>query len=204
MRVLLNEDAVNAVLAWWRELHPSADGRGGNRGGRARLRRADTPLEALLEAETQALIGGVLAAQGGSHARSRAADVTLQTRLAILAMALAQVDPNKKKDDASFAAMLGRTSEGRHAGQDDRRRLSPARFGALLRAADDPESLCRLLRRALKVSGDAAFNVRKFVRDILAFDEDTRRDWTFEYYQTRRPEPKDTGTDTDLPHVADA
>ncbi|WP_428697126.1 type I-E CRISPR-associated protein Cse2/CasB [Stappia sp.] len=203
MRVFLNDEAVNAVLAWWHELHPAANGRGGNRGGRARLRRAETPLDALLEAETQALIGGVLTAHGSSRARSRAADLNLQTRLAILAMALAQVAPGKR-GDLSFAEMLGRTSDGKYAGKEDRRRLSPARFGALLRAADDPENLCRLVRRAVKVSGDAGFNIRKFVRDVLAFDDDTRRDWTFEYYQTHRPGTKDTGTETDLPQTADA
>ncbi|WP_319772224.1 type I-E CRISPR-associated protein Cse2/CasB [Breoghania sp.] len=180
-----DETAMTAIIGWWRMLHPDADGSGGDRAGRARLRRATSPLDALLEPETHALIARFAAAAGGRWPKGKKESATLEMRLAVLALALAQIEPNQTSAER-FASAVGRTPDGRYPGKDDRRRLSPARFGALLRASDDPETFARLLRRALRVLRQVPFSVPQFIRDILAFDDEVRRDWTFQYHHTRR------------------
>ena len=116
--------------------------------------------------------------------RKATAGYVLEQKLAILALVLARVE--NTANYPTFADALGLTREGTIPTGDARPRLSPMRFSTLLRVSEDADEFARALRRALAILGDARFNVRRFIGDVLFFDDQTRRDWTFEYYHTRR------------------
>ena len=170
---------IENVIGWWRALHPDPEnprGNPGNRGARARLRRCASVLDALLEPETHALIALV-------YRSSRRID----DRLAILAVTLAQIRPTPRGVSLPrFAEALGFTAKGQRSTDESRPRLSRTRFGALLRASRNPDDFARALRRAITILREAQFDVYAFIRDILAFDDKIGRDWTFEYYGTKR------------------
>ena len=159
---------LNAVESWRQWLQSDH----GDRGTRARLKRCESAFDALLEPETHRLIASV----HGNYVPEQ--------KLAILALVLARVE--NTANYPTFADALGRTREGTIPTGDARPRLSPMRFSTLLRASEDADEFARALRRALAILGDARFNVRRFIGDILFFNDQTRRDWTFEYYHTRR------------------
>ena len=159
---------LNAVESWWQWLHSDY----GDRGARARLKRCESVFDALLEPETHRLIASV----HGNYVPEQ--------KLAILALSLARVE--NTANYPTFADALGLTREGTIPTGDTRPRLSPMRFSTLLRASEDADEFARALRRALAILGDARFNVRRFIGDVLFFDDQTRRAWTFEYYHTRR------------------
>lgn len=167
------EALVRAVLAWWRGLFPSAPDDAGDQRGkpaeRARLRRCQGVMDALLEPETHRLLRRARAA-GSSSANDG--------RLALLAIILPSVPPGRS--GPPFARALGATGDGEHPV------MSENRFGALLRALadDDPDRTVRALRRAQRLLGDRPFNVGAFVRDILFLNDETRRRWTYQYWQT--------------------
>jgi len=172
-------EAVSAVLGWERWLQLDA---GDSRAARARLRRAASAFDALLLAETHALLKAVRAT--GDKRLPRDAD----ERLAVLAMTLAHVDTSSP---TPFAAALGLGPDGRppnpRAGE--RPRLSPARFGALMRAVHDRDwdRFARASRRAVAILGDSVFNVPRFVRDVLWMNDRTLQHWTYQYWQTDAP-----------------
>ena len=61
------------------------------------------------------------------------------------------------------------------------------RFSTLLRASEDNADEVRTgIAPGTGDLGDTRFNVRRFIGDVLFFDDQTRRAWTFEYYHTRR------------------
>ena len=159
---------LNAVESWRQWLHSDH----GDRGARARLKRCESVFDALLEPETHRLIASV----HGNYVPEQ--------KLAILALVLARVE--NTANYPTFADALGLTREGTIPTGDARPRLSPMRFSTLLRASEDADEFARALRRALAVLGDARFNVRRFIGDVLFFDDQTRQRWTFEYYHTRR------------------
>ena len=161
---------LNAVESWRQWLHSDH----GDRGARARLKRCESVFDALLEPETHRLIASV----HGNYVPEQ--------KLAILALVLARVE--NTANYPTFADALGLTREGTIPTGDARPRLSPMRFSALLRASGDTDEFARALRRALAILGDTRFNVRRFIGDVLFFDDQTRRAWTFEYYHTRRPD----------------
>lgn len=174
-----NSPTVNAVVNWWKLLHADH----GDRGARARLKRCESVFDALLEPETHKLIAGV-------HENGYVSE----KNLAVLALTLARVKPSEKLARfPNFATVLGHTQEDKIPTGDARPRLSSMRFSALLRAGADKDRFAQALRRALAILGDKPFNVRRFVRDILFFNDQTRQQWTFEYYHTRRA---DTTEDT--------
>ncbi len=168
------ETLTDAVESWRQELH---DPDHGNRGSRARLKRCDSILDALLEPETHRLIARV---------HERATSYIPERKLPILALVLARVEHTA--NSPTFAKALGFTWENTIPTSDTRPRLSPMRFSALLRAGADADmdDFARALRRALAILGDTRFNVRRFIRDMLFFNDQTRRTWTFEYYHTRQ------------------
>ena len=159
---------LNTVESWRQWLHSAH----GDRGARARLKRCEGVFDALLEPETHRLIASV----HGNYVPEQ--------KLAILALILARVE--NTANYPTFADALGLTREGNIPTGDARPRLSPTRFSSLIRASEDADEFARALRRALAILGDARFNVRRFIGDVLFFDDQTRRDWTFEYYHTRR------------------
>ena len=173
---------VNAVVNWWKLLHADH----GDRGARARLKRCESVFDALLEPETHRLIASV-------HENGYVSE----KNLAVLALALARVKPAEKiARFPNFSTVLGHTQEDKIPTGDARPRLSSMRFSALLRASADKDNKDRFalaLRRALAILGDKPFNVRRFVRDVLFFNDQTRQQWTFEYYHTRRADtPENT------------
>ena len=161
---------VAAVLNWRRELQSQS---GASRAARARLRRASSVIEALMLEETLDLIKA--ARQAGARGSG-----DFEQRLVVLAMTLARVEG---ESGAPLARVLGQTSN------DDRPRLSPARFGGLLRAARarNWDAFARALRRAMAILGDTRFDVARLVRDVLDLDDATLRRWAYDYWQTSAP-----------------
>ena len=163
-----NSPIVTAVADWWQSLHLDH----GDRGARARLKRCGSVLDALLEPETHKLIASV-------HEKN-----VPEQKIAILALVLARV--KNTANYPSFANALGRTRDDTIPTGDARPRLSPMRFSTLLRAGGDTDEFARALRRALAILDDTPFNVRRFIGDVLFFNDRVRQRWTFEYYHTRR------------------
>lgn len=185
MTLTLDNPVVGAVNEWWRELHPDPDNpkrRPGNRGACASLRRCTGVLDALLEPETHQLVAKVMRSDPDSNSSGDHGP-----RLALLAPILARVKPAGHHDarSPSFAEALGLTDKGVSPKESDRPRLSPTRFGALLRSARDEDAFARALRRAIAHLNNAPFDVRRFICDVLNFDDSARRRWTFDYYGTR-------------------
>jgi len=174
------KSATAKVLEWRRALQTET---GAARAASARLRRAPSVLDALLLEETLDLIRA--AREAGPKAPVRDFD----QRLVVLAMTLPRIANESK---TSLARALGQTSAGRAPAGEERPRLSPARFGALVRAARarNWDGFARALRRALTILGDAPIDVAGFVRDVLFLDDAMLRRWTYDYWQTLQPSEK--------------
>ena len=158
-----NDAAIAA--AWWREL-TSMDARGRlSRGTRraalARLRRATTTLEVMLEPEALRLIERL---PGGGEVYYR--------RAAMLAGVLATV---REDDSRPVARVLGR------AALDDAEsaRLSEARFRRILLAEDD--ALLEAMRRLVRLAGEKV-DVYDLSYAMLHWGEKIRQRWIFRYY----------------------
>lgn len=168
--------ADSIVKDWWKPLHADY----GDRGEKARLKRCESVLDGLLEPATHKLI-----AIGHNEGYKGAEN------LALLALTLARVEPPEQPDRfPHFATVLGQTQDGTIPKGDDRPRLSSMRFSALLRAGSDADKdrFVLALRRALAILGHVPFDMRHFVRDILFFNDQVQRNWTFKYYHTTRAE----------------
>jgi CRISPR type I-E-associated protein CasB/Cse2 len=176
------QSVVVAVLKWRRTLQSET---GAARAASARLRRASSVLDALMLEETLALIKAV------RHAEPRAPSGDFEQRLVVLAMTLAHIETDAK---TPLARALGQTAAGRSPADDERPRLSPARFGALVRSARarDWAGFARAARRALAILGDAPIDVAGLIRDVLFLNDATLRRWTYDYWQTRAPSDDET------------
>ncbi|MCF1506011.1 type I-E CRISPR-associated protein Cse2/CasB [Afifella sp. H1R] len=182
----LSDEGLKAVLAWWHALHPDRDrewNKAGDAAARAELRRCQNLTDALLIEPTHDLIRRVHLAMRSDWPATGSAQTRLMERLALLAALLAGVRPPAQPSRQHFAAALGLKADGHLALEGERPRLSRARFGALLRAGDEPDRFLRATRRALAILGDTPFNVAAFIADVMTFDDRTRRDWTLHYYQ---------------------
>ncbi len=169
--------AIAEVLRWRSALQAET---GVARAASARLRRAPSVLDALLLEETLDLIR----AAGATKPKPPGRD--FDQRLVVLAMTLPRIAYESK---TSLARALGQTSAGRMPTGEERPRLSPARFGALVRAARarNWDGFARALRRAITILGDAPIDVTGLVRDILYLRDATLRRWTYDYWQTLQP-----------------
>ena len=181
--------ATAAVLQWWRALHVDI---GAARAARARLRRCSGALDALLLEETHSLIKAARSAEAGSAVRD------VERRLLVLATTLPLVEHQSK---TPFARALGQTSDGRIPTGDEQPRLSPARFGALTRAAHarDWDRFARALRRALAILDQTPFDVARLIDDILFMKGGTLQRWTYDYWQTRAPADRSDIESSDSP-----
>lgn len=142
-------DIGKAAHGWWRQY---LGGDGAGRMARAKLRRCETPAEAL----------GIEA----THALHLALGGKLQNRadtLALIAVALANI---RQSDPRPAAARMGDS-------------LSALRFQALIRT--EASTLIRPLRRAL-VQIDGTANVGRLARDLFYWSDKTRNEWCFAYY----------------------
>lgn len=206
--------ASNAIMKWWRPLSPSNGapaGRPSNAGARARLRRAASMMQVYTQPETHALIQAVREALGEeAWPKKPKAEAAFCDRLALVAMVLPHVkspatadrDEIESKDSVPedqagkeeprlprFAKILGMDVGKSLSREEERPLMSPIRFGGVMRSAGDAERFVAALRRALALVHRREFDQRRFVRDLLSFDDQVRRDWTFDYYQTPRREP---------------
>ncbi len=172
---------AGAAMRWWCALH--ADG--GDRGGRAQLRRCATTLDAAMIPAAHRLL------------RDAKGPIP-PDRLLQIAIVLASV--NTDNDGRfSFAQMLGQTAEGRKPGKDERQRMSPLRFQSFMvamRSSGDAARI-RALRRALALSGGAGFNVQGLIGDLGwgAFNDRTQRRWIFHYWQSFETDAEPTTTE---------
>lgn len=169
---------IGAVLQWRRALQFDT---GAARAERARLKRAASVFDALLLSETLDLVKTVRAKA------PQAPSGDFEQRLVVLAMTLPWI---ASETGVSFARALGQTAAGRAPVGEERPRLSPARFGALLRAARsrDWDGLARGLRRASAILGEARVDAAALVRDVLFLNDAVLRRWTYDYWQTRDPD----------------
>ena len=151
---------VDKILSWHKALH-SDD----SRAARARLRRCDTLMDALSERETHLLL---------QQMRDTQLSPARDNKVIMLAVLLAHIKP---RGSEPFAKVLG--SGGQTL-------MKPLRFNSLMQAMQgrDISTRLRSLRRAVMLIGDGGFNVEVFVKDILFFNDETARRWTYEYWQT--------------------
>jgi CRISPR type I-E-associated protein CasB/Cse2 len=171
------QSVVAAVLKWRRALQSET---GAARAANARLRRAASVLDALMLEETLDLIKAV------RHAEPWPPTGDFEQRLVLLAMTLAHIETDSK---TPLARALGQTAAGRTPAGEERPRLSPARFGALVRSARalDWAAFARALRRDLAILGNASIDVANLIRDVLFLNDATLRRWAYDYWQTRAP-----------------
>lgn len=150
-------------LTWWRAcLRPEED-TSAARALRARLRRADSVVDVLAEAEVHKLAATV---------------PFLRQRPDILADIVCTLALVKTYTPARLARQLG-------PGQSEQRALSKARFEKLMRASRG--ELRAALRRALPMT-DYGCNIEFLAHDIINWDiEDTRQRWWFDYFHTPPP-----------------
>jgi CRISPR type I-E-associated protein CasB/Cse2 len=184
-----NDAWTAAILAWWRELYADyGQGLRGDSGGRARLRRADTILEALCEEAFHDLVTAMEEEARKAGRIVPDAQSYLWPRVALAAAVLAE-RRGAESGPLTFAAALGRATEG------EVRHMSELRFNALMKAMThgDADGKLKALRRAVALLGDQPFQAARFVRDLLYFDDRTRIDWVFAYFQTPRHGDADNG-----------
>lgn len=170
------DKAAEAVGLWWRKLQPDPDrGYEGNRAVLARLRRAGSVAEALVDPATIALLRDIAEATG----QPVGAKVWWVSPAAVLAGTLAHLRIHGRRP---MAEVLGQQD-----GKDAPRRYSEMRFTRLIRAESDTERFTQLGRAARRLRADqAAVDVRRLARDVFRLwrhPDDVRKDWTFQYYQ---------------------
>ena len=144
---------------WWRALNPS-DGKqsGAARAALARLRRAATPVDVMLEREAMRLITML------PHRP--------KNRVAILAGVLAWV---READEVRVARAIGRMD----LDDDQSATVSEVRFRRLLQSQDF-ELMDPMRRLVRQMKGRA--NVGDIADTILYWGEEAKRKWIFDYY----------------------
>lgn len=164
--------ATGALYAWRRELAER------DRGGRARLRRCASPLDAEFVPAFHRLLPRIEAAfdrpLGGAE----------RTRLAALAALIARLPEEEatgSKKRPSLATQFGTGAEGAR----DQPRLHPLRFRRLLEAEDLDERFLQL-RRALDQLGTEV-DLADLADGVFRWDERTRREWAYHYYAAFSP-----------------
>ena len=159
-------DIGAAAAHWWRTALADT---GPGRMARARLRRCNTPVEALAVEATHTLhaaLGGGMKRQGD--------------RLALIAIALANIRESHAKPAAERMGDI--------VAERERPKVSPVRFQTLIRTGK-PAELIRPLRRAL-AQIDQEANVAALARDLFYWGEATRNRWCFAYYGAASAAPE--------------
>lgn len=155
-------DVGKAVVQWYRTFLEKDDGHA--RTARARLRRCESPTEALAVAETHEL-NRLLKANGNKPSAAQLALVaTIFARLGGL-------------NGGRLATMLGAKS-----GLDGPRKLSELRFQALIHIRTHLY-LIAPLRRAIAVLGtDQPCNGWALAQDLYFWNDNIRNNWCFQYF----------------------
>lgn len=152
------QSGAQIAFDWWRRLNPRGGVQPGpHKAALARLRRAATPTEVLLESEALRLVARL------PYSAKKAA---------VLAGVLAFV---RESDDKSVARAIGRNS------LDDEQSalVSEVRFRRLLQSRD--EELMEAMRRLVRQMKGCA-NVINLSNAILYWGDKTKQRWIFDYY----------------------
>jgi len=152
---------------WWKDMQP--DGNRPDPAALAMLRRASTPVEALMLPATVRL-HDLLQEAGWSGANKR-------KWLGVLAATLAHVRADRP--EIPMARLLGPPSPGAAPV------LSPLRFQRLM-AAEGEEELMIQFRRIVAIA-DRTANIADLAESILNWDEDRKVRWVFAYWGDRMP-----------------
>ena len=157
-----NGNIGEIVTTWYRS--SLAQDRGATRMARARLKRCNSPAEALAVAETHEL-NAVLK----RHGERPSAD-----QLALLAVTFARL---KSVDGEKLATVFGtRSMKG------GPRKLSELRFQSLIRVRTRRD-LITPLRRAFAVLGpDLSCNGWVLAEDLYFWNDSVRSNWCFQYF----------------------
>lgn len=170
------------ALGWWARLRPDpANGRKGDTGTLARLRRADL-VAAAMEPETVALyrrLAPLLDVKGEDAL----------TRTALIAAVLAHV---REHNPVAVARALGPKSS------EDDAVLKPLRFRRLLSTLGDAELLIVFRRIVAQLNKNA--NVGDLARSLAEWDDSPRGDrrrtrWAFDYHSAGNAAPNTTSAD---------
>ena len=162
---------------WWRDyMEPAPRRRGAARAAMARLRRAASPMEALMEPATLDL----------ARRLGRTGEQEL-ARVGILAAVLAHV---RETDNRAVARAAGPPQPTADPGKDDEEAvLKYGRFRRLLQADDD--DLLDQMRRLVHLLGNRA-KVSDLACSILFWGDRMRRRWVLGYYGLDARTPADT------------
>ena len=150
------------VVEWYIAVLRKDDGAA--RAARARLKRCESPVEALAVAETHELNRQLRA-----HGKTPSAD-----QLTVLVATFARL---KDIHGDRLAALFGKK-----LAKDAPRPLSELRFQSLIRIRSHRELIVQL-RRSLGVLGsDPACNGRALAEDLYFWNEAKRNEWCFQYF----------------------
>ena len=176
-------DYGTVATQWWRGLVPADSAKpvlGWKRAALARLRRADSPLEVMMEPYALRLVQRMSAFRAAPD------------RVAVLAGILAVV---RKDVRDPIARLLGRRSL-----DDETATLSEGRFRRLLQTPTN--DLLDPMRRLVRLA-QGEVNVRDLAVSVLYWGEPTKKRWIFDYYgasfagrSPSRSEPGSTGPQT--------
>ena len=179
-----SQNDVAVAVKWWRDLTMIESrgrlSRGSRRAALARLRRATTPIEAMLEPEALRLIAG-LSGSGGRF----------QERAAVLAGVLATV---REEERRPVARALGRSS----LDDPESARMSESRFRRLLQA--DDEELMDAMRRLVGLAGGRV-DVYDLSHAILYWGDRVKKRWIFRYYNVEESLRPATDGSPGQPHT---
>lgn len=151
------QDSAGIAYRWWRELNPENGNQSGHqRAALARIRRAASPLEVMLEPEALRLVARL---------------PQNPKRVAALAGILAFV---REAEENCIVRSVGRKSL-----DDDKAVLSEVRFRRLLQAQED--ELMDAMRRLVRLNHRRA-NIYDLSKAILYWGDKIRHRWIFDYY----------------------
>ena len=160
---MTDEQTVGGIVVDWYGFSLGRDD-GMNRAARARLKRCESPVEALAVAETHDL---------NRRLRERGETPT-PDQLTLLATTFAQL---KGTRGGRLAALFGKKPT-----RDGQRALSELRFQSLIRVRSRRD-LITPLRRSLGVLGsDPTCDGRALAEDLYFWNDGVRNKWCFQYF----------------------
>ncbi len=159
-----------AALRWWQDLTPApARQHRGDRAALARLRRCATVAEAMQEPETICL----LRIAGGNGPN----DLKIAGLTAAVLAHVREHDPSTR-----VARQIGPENPG----QPETAIVKPLRFRRIMEA-DTPDERLTAFRRLVALAG-GRLNVSDLARALVHWDEQTRIQWTYEYWNAGQPQ----------------
>ena len=168
---MANEQTIGSIVVGWHRSTLNQDD-GAARATRARLKRCESPIEALAVEATHDLNK-----QLRNLGEYPDADV-----LALLATVFARLKGTEGGDE--LAALFGK----KRSGKDEARFLSELRFQSLIRIRSHRD-LITPLRRSLAVLGsDPTCNGWKLAEDLYFWNRRVHNKWCFQYFGSELPE----------------